>query len=214
MRRALPNNDPSRLCSDALGTGRIPARIEYIASPVVTSQQPSVQIETTRVTCAGAATAFLLRRLGALAGRYAPGIQDQVLRELTIERDGGDLFRVASWFANRAAELARLGNRIGARMVAIRTPTALDWVVGGSGHRGAVLVTSGEILHPGSGIQGGHAIALTCEPNSRSGSPADGLVGFDPWPGMGRLSPLPVKLEEAHRSCLYRAFFLYSYGWS
>jgi hypothetical protein len=176
--------------------------------------QSTVEIGTTRVTCAGAATAFLLRRLGALAGGYAPGIQDQFLRELDTVQDGSDLSRVARWFAGRASELSRLGNRIGARMVAIRTQIVLDWVEHGNGHRGAVLVTSGETLHPGAGIQNPHAVAVACESSRRLGLKRDGLVGFDPWPGMGRLSPLPSQLEEAHRRCLHRAFLLYSYGWS
>jgi hypothetical protein len=169
-----------------------------------------VQIESTRSTCAGAATAFLVRRMGALAGGYSPGVQDQILRELATEAGGGDLVRAAGWFAQRAADLARLGNRIGARMVAIRTPVIIDWVGEGKGHRGAVLVTEGELLHPGAGIRAAHAIALTCE-KARG---RDALVGFDPWPGKGRLSPLPGGLEEAHRRCLHRAFLLYSYGWS
>jgi hypothetical protein len=180
----------------------------------VATTVPSVDIETTRVSCAGAATAFLLRRLGSLAGAYTPGVQDQFLRELVTESDGSDLPRVARWFARRASDLARLGNRMGARMVAIRTPAVLDWVVGGSGHRGAVLITSGEILHPGAGIGAPHALAVACESTRRLGFQRDGLVGFDPWPGIGRLSPLPPALEDAHRRCLHRAFLLYSYGWS
>jgi len=174
-----------------------------------------MEIETTRISCAGAATAFLLRRLGALAGGYAPGVQDQFLRELSVQSEGGDLARVARWFAGRTSELARLGNRVGARMVAIRTPAILDWVGAGEGHRGAVLATAGDVLHPGAGIQSAHAIAVACESTRRLGFlQRDGLVGFDPWPGMGRLSPLPAQLEEAHRRCLHRAFLLYSYGWS
>jgi hypothetical protein len=186
-----------------------------LARPVVT-KQPSVEveIETTRSTCAGAAAAFLIRRLGVLAGGYAPGVQDQVLRELVTEQDGSDLAKVSRWFATRSSELARLGNRIGARMVAIRTQIVLDWVVQGNGHRGAVLVTSGAVLHPGAGIQSPHALAVACETARRLGIQKDGLVGFDPWPGMGRLSPLPAQLEDAHRRCLHRAFLLYSYGWS
>ncbi len=175
---------------------------------------PDLEIETTRISCAGSATAFLLRRLGALAGGYSPGVQDQFLRELVTQSDGGDLARVARWFARRASDLAQLGNRIGARMVAIRTPTVLDWVTGGQGHRGAVLVTSGEILHPGAGIAAPHALAVACETSRRLGFQRDTLVGFDPWPGMGRLSPLPPALEDAHQRCLHRAFLLYSYGWS
>ena len=174
----------------------------------------TVEIETTRVTCAGAATAFLLRRMGALVGGYAPGTQDRFLRELNTEQDGSDLPRVARWYASRSAELARLGNRIGARMVAIKTTNILDWVGDGQGHRGAVLVTSGDLLHPGAGITGPHAIAVSSETTRRLGFKREGLVAFDPWPGMGRISPLPPQLEAAHRRCLHRAFLLYSYGWS
>jgi len=181
---------------------------------VVAATQPVVEIESTRVTCAGAATAFLLRRMGGLAGGYTPGVQDQILRELATEAEGADLGRVTRWFARRTADLARLGNRIGARMVAIRTPVILDWVGEGHGYRGAVLVTSGEVLHPGAASRSPHAIALTCESTRRLGFRRDGLVGFDPWPGAGRLSALPSELEEAHRRCLHRAFLLYSYGWS
>lgn len=179
------------------------------------TERPAAEIETTRVTCAGSALAFLLRRLGSLNGGYRPGLQDTVLRELATERQGGDLPRIAGWFASRSAELARLGNRIGARMVALRTPVVLDWVAGGSGHRGAVLITAGDILHPGSRILSPHALAITFEASRRAASAVDSLVGFDPWPGKGRLSPLPAaELEDAHRRCHHRAFLLYSYGWS
>jgi hypothetical protein len=202
----------------------------------VATERPAAEIETTRVSCAGSALAFLLRRLGSLNGGYRPGLQDNVLRELTSEREGGDLPRIAGWFASRSGELARLGNRIGARMVALRTPVVLDWVAGGSGHRGAVMITAGDILHPGSRILSPHALAITFEGtlqrtvsrkldtggsggtpvgSRRAASASDGLVGFDPWPGKGRLSPLPAaELEDAHRRCHHRAFLLYSYGWS
>ena len=179
------------------------------------TERPAAEIETTRVSCAGSALAFLVRRLGSLNGGYKPGLQDTVLRELTSEREGGDLPRIAGWFANRSGELARMGNRIGARMVALRTPIVLDWVAGGSGHRGAVLITAGDILHPGSRILSPHALAITFEGARRSAPATTGLVGFDPWPGKGRLSPLPAaELEDAHRRCHHRAFLLYSYGWS
>ena len=171
-------------------------------------------MQLTRTACAGAATAFVLRVLGSSTGAYTPGphtIVDRVLFELSTEQEGRDVGRVARWFAARAAELARLGHRYGARLVAFRTPAILEWVESGKGHRGAVLVTSGEILHPGAGIHAPHAVALTFEPGGR-GSGA--LVGADPWPGMGRLAPLPAQLEDAHRRCLHRAFLLYSYGWS
>jgi len=171
----------------------------------------------TRTACAGAATAFVLRKLGKHAGSYAPGchgIIDRVLFELSREEEGRDVARVARWFATREPELARLGHRYGARLVAFRTPTIFDWVAGGQGHRGAVLVTAGEILHPGAGITSPHAVALTFDPEGRRRG-RDALIGVDPWPGIGKLTPLPAeRLADAHRRCLYRAFLLYSYGWS
>lgn len=173
-------------------------------------------MEITRTACAGAATAFLLRRLGKSAGAYSPqspGIVDRVLFELGTESQGADLARVARWFAERAGELARLGHRYGARLVAFRTATILDWVSAGQGHRGAVLMTSGELLHPGAGISAPHALAIAWDPRAR-GRGREALVAVDPWPGMGRIAPVPPSLENAHRRCLNRAFLVYSYGWS
>jgi len=166
----------------------------------------------TRMACAGASCAYLLRKLGKRAGSYAPGLVDRLLFELGTEQQGADLGRVARWFSGRTAELSRMGNRYGARLVAFKTPTILDWVKAGQGHRGAVMVTSGETLHPGAGISAPHAVALIWEPGKKAGQA--GLVAVDPWPGMGKLAPLPDNLEAAHRRCLNRAFLLYSYGWS
>jgi hypothetical protein len=177
---------------------------------------PTVEMEITRTACAGAATAFLLRRLGKNAGAYSPetpGIVDRVLFELGTASQGADLMRVARWFAERTGELARLGHRYGARLVAFRTGSILEWVSGGQGHRGAVLVTSGEILQPGTGISAPHALANAWDPRAR-GRGRDALVAVDPWPGMGRIAPLPPTLENAHKRCLNRAFLVYSYGWS
>lgn len=172
----------------------------------------TVEVDITRVACAGAATAYVLRKLGKQAGAYTPGLIDRLFFELVNEKQGGDMASVATWFQGRAAELARLGHRVGARMVAFRTTTVLDWVAAGSGHRGAVLVTAGDILHPGAGIQGPHAVAVAYDPTRRSGR--DALTAVDPWPGIGRISPPPKTLEGAHQRCLYRTFLLYSYGWS
>jgi hypothetical protein len=125
-----------------------------------------------------------LRRLGKNAGAYSPqqpSVVDRVLFELGTESQGADMARVARWFADRAGELARLGHRYGARLVAFRTGTILDWVAGGQGHRGAVLVTSGEILHPGAGISAPHALAIAWDPRAR-GAGREALVAVDPWP--------------------------------
>jgi hypothetical protein len=180
----------------------------------------TVEMQMTRTACAGVATAFVLRKLGKCAGAYVPGapegpakVMDGILWALSTDRDGRDLTQVARWFAQHASDLARLGHRFGARLVAFRTPSILDWVASGQGHRGAVLVTSGETLHPGRGIMAPHALAVTFDVRAhRPGR--DALIGMDPWPGIGRVAPLPRTLEAAHRRCLHRAFLLYSYGWS
>lgn len=172
----------------------------------------TVEMEITRTACAGVAAAYLVRKLGKQAGTYNGGLVDRILHELTSDRQGGDVAQVARWFAQRTSELARVGHRVGARLVAFRTATILEWVAAGSGHRGAVLVTSGELLHPGSGIEAPHAIAVVGDHSRRPGR--DNLIAVDPWPGMGMMVPIPGTLERAHMRCLNRAFLLYSYGWS
>ena len=176
------------------------------------SAPATVELEVTRTACAGAAAAYLVRKLGKHAGTYEGGLVDRVLHELASQKQGEDVSLVARWFTQRTSELARLGHRVGARLVAFRTPSILDWVASGSGHRGAVLMTAGELLHPGSGIQTPHAIAVAVDSSKRPG--IDSLVAMDPWPGMGRMAPLPGTLERAHKRCLNRAILLYSYGWS
>ncbi|HUS63011.1 MAG TPA: hypothetical protein VMZ28_00665 [Kofleriaceae bacterium] len=172
----------------------------------------TIEMEVTRTACAGAAAAYLVRKLGKQSGTYNAPLVDRLLQDLNSNRQGEDLSMVAHWFAGRTSELARIGHRIGARLVAFRTATILDWVAAGAGHRGAVLMTSGELLHPGSGIEAPHAIAVTCDQTRRPGR--DALMAMDPWPGMGKMSTLPATLEKAHKRCLNRAFLLYSYGWS
>ena len=172
----------------------------------------TIEVEVTRTACAGAAAAYLVRKLGKHSGIYNYPLVDRLLHELNNARLGEDVTMVAHWFEGRTAELARIGHRVGARLIAFRTPTVLDWVASGSGHRGAVIMTAGGLLHPGSGIETPHAIAVTCDQSRRPGR--DALMAMDPWPGMGKMSSLPATLEKAHKKCLNRALLLYSYGWS
>src|SRR5688572_23610058 len=108
----------------------------------------------TASACAGAATAYLLRRIAYRAGAYAPGIQEHMFHELHNQRDGGTLDRVQHWFATRVSHLHSLGYRLNCRRVATPTPAILEWVKAGKGYRGAMVPTNYKKLHPIPGTAG------------------------------------------------------------
>jgi hypothetical protein len=169
-----------------------------------------VAIETTRTACAGAASAYALRRVAARAGSYAPGIDERLFFELSRDERGVDLIQVARWFAVRGPELSRLGYRIGVRLVAFRTAAIADWVSGGEGYRAAVLATACQVLHPDVSQPSPSAVALICD--AERGEPALRMV--DPWPIEPNLRDVDQALPEAHRRVLHRALLLYWFGWS
>lgn len=168
-------------------------------------------MEPSRTACAGAAAAFLLRRIASRAGSYAPGIQDRMFLELQRRQNGAGLDQVWSWFGRTAPELHRLGYRLGMRRVAFRTPGILRWVEDGGGYRGAVLVTDRRSLLSPEEPKEPHAVALTVESTKR-GKAALRLV--DPWPGEGALQEPPATLEAAHRKRQYGSLVVYWSGWS
>ena len=174
--------------------------------------------------CAGAATAYLLRRIAYRAGAYAPGIQEIVFHELNTSREGGNIEKVQRWFAGRVSSLHELGYRLQCRRVALQTPAILDWVKAGKGYRGAMLPTDYARIHPepdaaGKDVLGdtvSHAVGLTIdrlEPSDKTES----LVMIDPWPGMvGAKDRAPVHpgLELAHKARNFHALVYYWVGWS
>src|SRR3954463_5158168 len=81
-----------------------------------------VEVFHTPSACAGAATAYLLRRIAYRAGAYAPGIQEQIFHELNTSREGGTIERVQHWFTARVSSLHELGYRLQCRRVATPTP--------------------------------------------------------------------------------------------
>jgi hypothetical protein len=168
--------------------------------------------------CAGAATAFLLRRIAYRAGAYAPGLQEHLFHELTTQRSGGSLEAVQSWFGARQGDLHQLGYLLLARRVAERTPTILDWVAEGKGYRGAMLRTDYHGLHPTSPDEIPHAVGVTVDRLGPT-SPEE-LVMIDPWPGIGNgtgsldRSKVPAALEPAHRQRDYQGIILFWSGWS
>src|SRR3954470_19381831 len=95
-----------------------------------------VQVFHTTSACAGAATAYLLRRIAYRAGAYAPGIQESLFHELNTSREGGSIDKVQRWFGGRGTSLQELGYRLQCRRVTTPTPAILDWVKQGKGYRG------------------------------------------------------------------------------
>jgi len=183
-----------------------------------------VEVFHTPSACAGAATAYLLRRIAYRAGAYAPGIQEHIFHELNTSRSGGSLDRVQQWFAGRVTALHELGYRLQCRRVATPTPAILEWVLAGRGYRGAMLPTSFSRLHPAPGAAGKdlladavqHAVGVTVD---RLDTRTDEeLVMIDPWPGIvGGVkdrAKIPAALESAHRERNFHALVYYWVGWS
>lgn len=173
--------------------------------------------------CAGAATAYLLRRIAYRAGAYAPGIQEHMFHELNTSREGGSIEKVQRWFASRVSALHELGYRLQCRRVATPTAAVLDWVRAGRGYRGAMLPTNYKRLHvpgaAGKDVQDDnvqHAVGITID---RLDSKTDeDLVMIDPWPGVigdarDRDKVHPA-IEAAHRDRNFHALIYYWVGWS
>jgi len=174
--------------------------------------------------CAGAATAYLLRRIAYRAGAYAPGIQEIVFHELNTSREGGSIEKVQRWFAGRVSSLHEIGYRLQCRRVATPTAAILDWVKAGRGYRGAMLPTNFKKIHPdptAAGTEGfgevQHAVGVTVDrldPKDRD----EDLVMIDPWPGVvggaADRAKIPATLEVAHRDRNFQALVYYWNGWS
>src|SRR5512144_807770 len=167
-----------------------------------------VPVFHTPSACAGAATAYLLRRIAYRAGAYAPGIQEHIFHELNTSREGGSIEKVQHWFTGRVSSLHELGYRLQCRRVATPTAAILEWVRAGRGYRGAMLPTSFKRLHPAPGAAGkdvaddavAHAVGVTID---RLDPVSDeDLVMIDPWPGVHGgardRGPVPPAIEAAH----------------
>jgi hypothetical protein len=181
-----------------------------------------VEVFHTPSACAGAATAYLLRRIAYRAGAYAPGIQEHMFHELNTSNEGGSIEKVHRWFNTRMTSLHELGYRLLCRRVATPTSAILDWVRAGRGYRGAMLPTSYRKLHPVTETtirdspEMAHAVGITID---RLNPKADeDLVMIDPWPGVtipgaDRVKVSPA-LEAAHREKNFHALVYFWVGWS
>ena len=172
-----------------------------------------LQVFHTPTACCGAVSAYLLRRIAYRAGAYAPGIHEALFHELTTSREGGTIEKVQSWFNGRLGELHDLGYRIQCWRIATPTPAMLDWVAGGRGYRGAMLLTNFTRLHPGD-FAIPHAVGVTVD---RLDAKSDEqLVMLDPWPGMAGVdrSKIPPALELAQRDRNYNGLAFCWSGWA
>ncbi|HVK78868.1 MAG TPA: hypothetical protein VM734_36460 [Kofleriaceae bacterium] len=177
----------------------------------------TIPIFHTQTACAGAAAAYLLRRIAYRAGAYAPGIQEYVFFDLANHSGmGGTIDAVQRWFSGRLGDLQELGYRLNARRVAEPTPTILDWVKAGVGYRGALIPTTYRRLHPTEPEQVAHAVGITVD--RLDPKKDEELIMVDPWPGTTNgardRSAIPSALEAAHRDHKYNAIIFYWTGWS
>ena len=177
----------------------------------------TIPIFHTQTACAGAAAAYLLRRIAYRAGAYAPGIQEYVFFDLANHSGmGGTIDAVQRWFSGRLGDLQELGYRLNARRVAEPTPTILDWVKAGVGYRGALIPTTYRRLHPTEPEQVAHAVGITVD--RLDPKKDEELIMVDPWPGTTNgardRSAIPSALEAAHRDHKFNAIIFYWTGWS
>ncbi len=177
----------------------------------------TIPVVHTSSACAGAAAAYLLRRIAYRAGAYAPGIQEYVFFELSNHSiTGGTIDAVQRWFAGHVADLQELGYRLNARRVAEPTATVLDWVKAGVGYRGALIPTTHKRLHPTESEDIFHAVAVTVD--RLDPKQDEELIMVDPWPGTKNgardRTAIPAALDLAHRDNKYNAIIFYWTGWS
>ena len=164
-----------------------------------------VEIEPTRSACVGSAAAYLLRKIAANAGSYAPGIEERMFAAL--ERIEGGLPSVEGWLWAYQDQLSYLGYQFVSRRVAFRTGGIVDWVGAGRGFRGALLPTDGRMMHPNEVQDGEHAVALIGSTNGK------GVTMIDPWPGAGE-GKVPDNLDAARRVPKWSGLLLFWSGYS
>lgn len=187
------------------------------------TRRPVGDLFHTSTACAGAASAYVLRKIAYRAGAYAPGIQGSVFDELNSPGNGGTLARVQQWFHLRTSFMQQMGYRLKCRFVGAPTPEVIEWVKYGRGYRGAMLPTMFSKLHPDDASQRQpnyqrwviHAVGLAIDRIDETGDEAVMMV--DPWPGLGDargVSAIPSTLESAHRERSSHALLFAWTGWS
>ena len=175
-----------------------------------------IRIDSSRDSPAGAEAAYLLRRLAARAGAYAPGIQEYLFYEIAQNANGSTLDKVEHWLHIQSGKLANLGYQILAKRTAYPSAEIVDWVDKGLGYRAAVLAVDGRKLYEDSSGPSSHAVALMRH-DETSGIGEDmehGVVMIDAMPGKTRFQPVPKTLARAHFVYKYQTILMFWTGYS
>jgi hypothetical protein len=170
-----------------------------------------IRLESSSDSAAGAVAAYLLRRLAARAGAYAPGIQENLFYEIAQNANGSNLDKVERWIASNSGKLSVLGYQFLCRRVAAATEDVIGWIEEGKGYRAAILAVDGTRLYGNESTSSSHAVALLI--NDATAGIADkkvesGLLMADAWPGIARFTRPPRTLDRAHLAYKYGTLLL------
>lgn len=170
-----------------------------------------IRLESSADSAAGAVAAYLLRRLAARAGAYAPGIQENLFYEIAQNANGSTLDKVERWFESNSGKLSVLGYQFRCRRVAAPTEDVISWVEDGQGYRAAILAVDGTRLYSNKATSTSHAVALMI--NDATAGIADqnvdsGLLMVDAWPGIAKFTRPPKTLDRAHITYKYSTLLL------
>ena len=176
-----------------------------------------IHIDSSKGSPAGAEAAYILRRLAARAGAYAPGIQESLFYSIAQNYQGSSLDRVEQWLSAHSKQLAHLGYNIVAKLTAIESDEVKTWVDQGMGYRAAVLTVDARTLYKNSSLPSVHAVALVRH-DETSGIDdeelAHGVIMVDAMVGRQRFSTVPDTLARAHfqRKCQTLRMFWTGYS--
>ena len=193
-----------------------PSRTDDVVLQRPEDARVAIGVTHSQTATAGAAGAYLLRRIAYRAGSYAPGIQEHLFFEMQ-GYVGRSIETVAEWFKRSVSGFQEIGYRFSARRVAERTAGILAWVREGAGYRGAVIPANYKRLHPGTpSNEDITAYSVGLGIDRLDGAAKDDLILVDPWPGPGKGDKvgIPAALDAAHREGNYHALIFYWAGWA
>lgn len=177
-----------------------------------------IRIDSSRDSSAGASAAYILRRLAARAGAYAPGIQEYLFYEIAMNNNGSNLDKVELWLQRQSQKLSYLGYQILAKRTAAPSEGIKNWVEEGMGYRAAVMAVNGKVLYGDKSAPEYHAIGLIRH-DETSGIDDQfeldhGAVLVDAYPNRPRFDKVPDKLAKAHFAFKYQTILIFWAGYS
>jgi hypothetical protein len=176
-----------------------------------------IHIGSSRGSPAGAEAAYILRRLAARAGSYAPGIQESLFNEIARRHNGSTLDKVHAWLEGNSGKLAYFGYQVISKRANYAADELVGWVADGMGFRAAVLGVDARKLYKDASLPSGHAVALVRhdETSGIGDEQLDhGVVMVDAMVGRDRVSAVPATLERAHFAQKRQTILMYWTGYS